>query len=230
MPFSPPGSKQPPPPSAGVGKPLSSPPLVRTSEPPLPATSKPLSIPPPVRTTEPPAAGTNRMAPERPAQPPEDRRADRARQLFKHLSEAAVDLNAVSDQMNKPILVWEAALKKLNLGLGAWVELSGAEGNGYWWDRGVGYTKLKDRWAISLRTREGWEGAAERDSEEVWAFNEAPRWLRIEAMAKLPDLLEALLKQATDTTQAIKKKIAIANDLAEAIGNIADDDEKELEF
>jgi len=47
--------------------------------------------------------------------------------------------------------------------------------------------------------------------------------MRIEAVAKLPDLLEALLKQAQDTTQKIRKRIAQANELVEAISKVADD-------
>jgi hypothetical protein len=47
--------------------------------------------------------------------------------------------------------------------------------------------------------------------------------MRIEAVAKLPDLLDALLKQAEDTTQKITKKIAQANELVDAISKVADD-------
>ena len=64
---------------------------------------------------------------------------------------------------------------------------------------------------------------ADDDSEELWPFSEAPRWMRIEGVGKLPDLLEALLKQAGDTTKKIRAKIEQANELAEAISNVADD-------
>jgi hypothetical protein len=149
--------------------------------------------------------------------------AERIQTTFKQLSHAAVDLNTASDELSKPIYVCEAALKKLNLGIPAWVELSGADAGGYWWDRGLGYTQLKDRWGIALRTRQGHHADDEGDTEEFWSFNDAPRWMRIEAVAKLPDLLEALLKQAQDTTQKIRKRIAQANELVEAISKVADD-------
>ena len=167
-----------------------------------------------------------------PALPPEPglqgldrmRSTDKVQSTFKQLSQVAVDLNTASDELSKPIYIWEAALKRLNLGVPAWVDLSsGDDRAGYWWDRGVGYTKLKDRWAIALRTREGHHAADDGPSEELWPFNDAPRWMRIEAVSKLPDILEALLKQAEDTTQKIRKKIAQANELAEAIGKVADD-------
>ncbi len=143
---------------------------------------------------------------------------------FKQLSHAAVDLNTASDELSKPIYVCEAALKKLNLGIPAWAELSGHDSGGYWWDRGVGYTQLKDRWGIALRTREGNANAdPANDKEELWAFNDAPRWMRLEAVAKLPELLEALLKQAEDTTQKIRKKLSQANELVDAISKVAAD-------
>ncbi len=149
--------------------------------------------------------------------------SEKIQTTFKQLSHAAVDLNTASDELSKPIQICEAALKKLNLGVSAWVDLAGYDSGGYWWDRGIGYTQLKDRWGIALRTREGHHGNDEDPDPELWPFNEAPRWMRIEGVAKLPDLLEALLKQAHDTTQKIRKKIAQANEVVEAINAVASD-------
>jgi hypothetical protein len=154
----------------------------------------------------------------KPAQQPPNPLTEMVHTTYKQLASAAVDLNAASDDLGKPIYACEASLKKLNLGIPAWVELSGADSGGRWWDRSLGYTKLKDRWGIALRTREGRHGDDGSDEEELWPFNDAPRWMRIEAVTKLPDLLEELLRQAKATTQQIKKKIAHANELAGAIG------------
>ena len=142
--------------------------------------------------------------------------------IYQTLANAAAELNAASDELAKPIRAYESALKALNLGVSAWVELTSGTHGGYWWDRGVGYTKFKDGWGIALRTREGSDNASpEEDSEEIWRFTEAPRWMRIEAVCKLPDLLKALLKQAEETTKKIKAKIAQANEIAGAIRNAA---------
>jgi methyl-accepting chemotaxis protein len=157
--------------------------------------------------------------------PPQVPSIDTIQTTFKQLSAAAAELNAASDELSKPMSVCEAALKKLNLGISAWVELSGADSGGYWWDRGLGYAQLKDRWGIALRMREGHVSDEVQDTVEMWPFNDAPRWMRIEAVAKLPDLLEALLKQAEDTTRHIKKKIAMVNELIAAITTIAEDAE-----
>jgi hypothetical protein len=142
--------------------------------------------------------------------------------IFKHLSQAAIDLNSVSDELSKPIQICESALKKLNLGVSAWVDLASGGDGGPWWDRSIGYTKLQDRWGITLRSRSGHEGADEL-SEELWPFNDSPRWMRLEAITKLPDLLKALIKQAEETTQKMRKKIALANEQAEAITEAVND-------
>lgn len=149
---------------------------------------------------------------------------DKVQLTFKQLSQAATDLNAASDDLARPIVACESVLKKLNLGLSAWVEISSGGSSPLFWDRSIGYTRLSDRWAIAIRTREGQEDAHDDDQIEVemWAFNDAPRWMRIEAISKLPDLLEALLKQAVDMTQKIRKKTVQANELIEAISRIAE--------
>jgi hypothetical protein len=203
-----------PPKSGSVVPPLktSRPPEVR---PPLvgPATAAPplarvkLTVPPPLKTAT--------------APPPEIGPTEKVQTFYKQLSHAATDLNTASDELAKPIKVWEVALKKLNLGVPAWVDISKGGDEPDWWDRGVGYTRLKDGWGIALRTRSGNYNYPDEGSEELWAFNDAPRWLRIEGVGKLPDLLGALLKQAEDTTKKLKAKVAQANELAEAITAVA---------
>ena len=154
---------------------------------------------------------------------PELKPSEKVQTTFKQLSHAAVGLNAVSDELGKPIKVWEGALKKLNLGVPAWVHISKGGDEPYWWDRGVGYTRLKDGWGIALRNRSGSWNHPEDADEELWPFNDAPRWLRIEGVGKLPDLLGALLKQAEDTTKKLKAKVTQANELADAITAVADE-------
>jgi hypothetical protein len=175
------------------------------------------------------AALSPKMTPSAPppdlvsAEQPTQARTETVQKLYQSLSHAATDLNAASDELAKPIRVYEGALKKLNLGLSAWVDISSGDQDALWWDRSVGYTKFKDGWAIALRTRKGDYRYPEGDSEELWPFIDAPRWMRIEAVNKLPDLLEALLKQAEETTKKIKAKIAQASEIAEAISKVAED-------
>jgi hypothetical protein len=151
---------------------------------------------------------------------------EKVQSTYKQLTHAASDLNAASDELAKPIQIWEAALKKLNLGVPAWVEISsGGDDQEYsWWDRSVGYSRLKNHWGIALRSRDGNHRHPGYESEEIWAYNDAPRWMRIESVGKLPDLLDALLKQAQETARKIRAKTGQANELAEAISKALAED------
>ncbi|HEY3974530.1 MAG TPA: hypothetical protein VGM18_16115 [Candidatus Sulfotelmatobacter sp.] len=138
---------------------------------------------------------------------------------YKQLSLAAVSLNAASDALGEAVSVFDAALKRLNLGVSAWVTVSGNdEEDGQWWSRDIGYTRIGDKWGIALKAANGDHAVPERDLVEKWLFNDAPRWMRIEAVGRIPDLLDALLRQTEDTTKKIKSKTEEALALAEAMG------------
>lgn len=142
-------------------------------------------------------------------------------EIFKKLQDCAAVLNAASDELGRAIADADAALKKLNLGISAWVELfeHKDESSGDFTDRGLGYAKVNGRWCIALRTREGCFAEGTVHSEE-WPFNEAPRALRAEAVEKLPDLLTALARAADDTTADIEAKTVKAREFAAAIKTI----------
>ena len=84
-------------------------------------------------------------------------------------------------------------------------------------------TKIGDKWGIALRKQSGEYQYPNQDSEEAWLFNEAPRWMRIEAIGKIPDLLEALLKATEDTTKKINDKTAEVYELAVAMNVVAEE-------
>ena len=54
-------------------------------------------------------------------------------------------------------------------------------------------------------------------------FNEAPRSLRVEAIDKIPDLLEKLIKEAEAIAKKVRAKVSQATELAEAIQQTAVD-------
>ena len=41
---------------------------------------------------------------------------------------------------------------------------------------------------------------------EVWLFKDAPQWMQIETVGKLPDLLDAIVKRTQDTTKKLRSK------------------------
>jgi hypothetical protein len=57
----------------------------------------------------------------------------------------------------------------------------------------------------------------DRETTEAWLFGDAPRALRLEAVDKIPDLLEKLSEQAAFAIQKIHAKLADVQALAAAV-------------
>jgi hypothetical protein len=136
---------------------------------------------------------------------------------FQDLSQTADSLNSASDRLNRVIEKLETALKSLNLGISARVKFdswSDEDGNcGY--DE-IGYNKLGDKWTLALKTVSGILGDEGCDSTE-WSFNNAPRELRIRAVAHIPELIEELNKIASKVVQDLEEKTKEADELANAL-------------
>jgi hypothetical protein len=162
-------------------------------------------------------------------QKPQVPSSEQAQVYYKQLTQAATSINQASDELGDAISILDAALKNLNLGVPAWVQLSGSQHQGgSYWSRDIGYTKIGSKWGIALRTASGHD-AFDDENEETWLFNEAPRWLRIEAVGMIPNLLEALVKRTAETTEKIKKKTAQALELAAAIEAVKESQPEEQE-
>lgn len=144
------------------------------------------------------------------------------KETFQKLTQVAASLNAASDQLAHPIRACEAVLKSLNLGVSAWVTISRAEhDSGAWWDRSVGYAQYEQSWRILLRHRNGSGDPEDGIGEDIWPFDSAPRWQRVAAVAKLPELLAALLKRSEETVAEITSAVEKASDLAIELATIA---------
>ena len=149
---------------------------------------------------------------------------ERVANYYSQLSTVAADLNAVSDELGKSIAEIDAALKKLNLGITTWVTIRGDGGNPYddsFRSRDIGYAKVSNKWGISLRTIDGQLSDPDRSETEEWLFNDAPRSLRLEAIDKIPELLEKLSKDAVRTTKDIRARLDEAQAVAEAVKSAA---------
>lgn len=157
---------------------------------------------------------------------PEVPALERVQVVYKKLALAANGLNAASDELGQVISLLDKALKTLNLGIAAWVTISGNDAcppDGYrWFKREIGYAKVHDKWGITLKTSEGDNRCDEYDEEVALPFNDAPRWLRIESIGKIPDLLEQMVKKTEETTRSIKKKTAQASEIAQVIYQMAE--------
>ncbi len=150
---------------------------------------------------------------------PESPLTDRAATAFRTLTTSAAHLNAVSDELGKPIVSIEAALKKLNLGVSTWIEFAGDHdpNSGDFWDRELGYSKVGGRWGIAIRTSEGQHGDPQSIRSEEWLFAEAPRAFRLAAVDKKPELLEKLIVEADKTAEKLAQKIEAAQVIARAV-------------
>lgn len=141
---------------------------------------------------------------------------------YKQLTQAATELNAVSDELGKFVTALDAALRRLNLGIATWLRLESREdGSGNYTKRDIGYAKIGNKWGIALRTMSGNHNDVDDSNVEEWLFNDAPRALRIESVEKLPDLFESLVKEADAATKQIRTKTERAQALATALTDSA---------
>jgi hypothetical protein len=141
---------------------------------------------------------------------------------FEALSSAASSLNTASDELTRDVGTLEDALKKLNVGLTVWVPFRIREDDGsdaYDQDE-IGYAKVQSNWGIALRRIWGDERRDEQFEAGPWAFNDAPRELRLLAVDKIPEVIEALAKAALVTTKRIQEKTKEMRELAGAISAV----------
>jgi prefoldin subunit 5 len=151
---------------------------------------------------------------------------ERVRRYYSQLSSVAADLNAVSNELGKSITEIDAVLKKLNLGITTWVTIYSGDGNHdqddySYWSRDLGYAKVEGKWGISLRKVDGDSGIPDEATVEEWPFNDAPRSLRLEAIDKIPELLEKLSEEAVKATKNIRAKLGEAQAVAEVVKGAA---------
>ena len=150
--------------------------------------------------------------------PKTDSLNNRISSSYKQLTQAATELNAVSDELGKFVTALDSALRRLNLGIATWLRLESREdGSGNYTKRDLGYAKIGNKWGIALRTMVGNHNDVEDSNVEEWLFNDAPRALRIESVEKLPDLFESLVKEADAATRQIRTKTERAQALASAL-------------
>jgi hypothetical protein len=146
---------------------------------------------------------------------------ERITSSFKQLALVSDDLNSAADEFNKTISGLDAALKGLRLGVSAWHRVAGNEDEyGTYWSRDIGYTNVDNKWGIGIRRTFG-DSNRDEHNEEVWLFADAPRWMGIESIGRLPDLFDDLIKRTEETTAKIKAKTSEAKELAAAIQEAA---------
>ncbi len=143
---------------------------------------------------------------------------------FHALSTAATSLNIASDELTKVVGVLDEALKKLNVGLTAWVPFLrwSCEPPEYDEEQ-IGYCKINSKWGIAIRRVAGDYSTDEGSVEGPWLFNDAPREMRLRAVDKIPEMIEALSTEASKTTKRVLEKTKEVRDLASSIEKITNE-------
>lgn len=138
---------------------------------------------------------------------------------FRKLSAVASDLNFSSDELGKSIADLDASLKKLNLGITAWVQIrSNSDPNeGWYWGEELGYDKVGATWGMALRTLRGTASDPQNEVVDIWLFNDGPRWLRLLAIELIPKLLEKLSVEAAETAQKVRLKLTEIQEVAAVV-------------
>jgi hypothetical protein len=147
----------------------------------------------------------------------------RVQSSYRKLADVATELNSVSDTLGQMIADLDAALKRLSLGLTVWVPFrSWLDEESYQhYSEDIGYAKVGGKWGIALRTVEGNMSNPDRDSIEIWLFNDSPRQMRLDSIAYIPTLLEKLSEHAVKTTKEIVEKLEATKDLVNAVKEAA---------
>jgi len=137
---------------------------------------------------------------------------------FEDLAKTAAELNFVTDQLVHTVSQVDAALKVLGLGIECWVQLGttfSEDGRMSWADE-LGYGKVGGKWCIALRTTTLRDGNPDDHAEE-WAFHDAPRNLRIEAVDAIPRLLVGLQVRAAAARDEVSAKLDHARQIVSGL-------------
>jgi hypothetical protein len=138
---------------------------------------------------------------------------------FRGLAKTASQLNFVSDALGKYVAEIESGIKSLNLGVASWVtihEWTSEDGLVTRYEQ-LGYEKIGKNWCIAVRSYRVAEWSEDYLDYEIWAFNDGPRHLRIDAIDKLPALLQRLDKAAANVAKSLAEKLPEACNAASEI-------------
>lgn len=134
----------------------------------------------------------------------QDERVHRVATAYALLINESNELSAQSDVLIAVVSEVEACINKLRLGIEAWVTYSESVEK---WKRQIGFGRLEKRgaWGFKLRYLD----MVASGNTQVWDFNNASRRDRIYATALIPDVFEALVKQAVELNTQLRGRISM---------------------
>ena len=145
--------------------------------------------------------------------------SERMSAAFSRLRTSASQIKALSNELDQHVDALERALAKLDLRVACWTRLSEWMGpdNDTFKRTYVGYSEHKRRWRIVVQTSEGRDSFPDESDDTTWTFEEAPQYLRVKAVDKLPELVEDLVASVDKTAERMKKKVGPAAEIAKAV-------------
>lgn len=151
----------------------------------------------------------------------------RLRSAFEQLSSSARSLNTSTDELSEIFAAFDDSLKKLNLGIIAWVTFCNSSDEPGWFSYldQLGYTKIGGKWGLAIRQLKCDEQHDETEVLQEWLLAEAPRALRIKAVDGLPELAENLAKEVKSATKRIDEKLALARELLTVVKDLGTDED-----
>lgn len=136
---------------------------------------------------------------------------------FDSLKRAAADLNAARDTLTAQVQAFEQLIADAQPGVSAWYVYTRNPEDGR--DRAIGYSKISGHWRVGLRQTRTTNG---RYDPEIWPFNEAPTFMRIESVKFLPDLLATLVERVRRMTIQVRSRAKEVGEINQAIRSVAD--------
>ena len=144
---------------------------------------------------------------------------------LKHLASLSRSLNEASDLLATQLGAVEGAIGELRLGVSAWVVINSQkeihqESDGARLELThtvqFGYGKHNGKWGLQITS--WYDEFDDETTAKRWFLREAPREMRLAAVDKLPELLQALAEEAAKLTEEAKSKAEQAKHIAAALG------------
>lgn len=148
---------------------------------------------------------------------------DKVKKSIEQFPAAASSLNTATTQLGQSIGQLDAILKRFSIGIPTWVLFNGSADTvpGYYHED-LGYAKIAGRWGIAVRTVSGDVRSEEGDRVEQWLLPDAPRFLGVQAIEKIPELLDAILENAAEMSKKMVEKANEVDFLASGISSVID--------
>jgi hypothetical protein len=140
---------------------------------------------------------------------------------LKVLAANSKNLNRLTDELSGYIAQVESTVNALNPGLKVSVIVERSSDEDGTWSHYVrlGYDKIDGRWGLSIdEYDENEEDPADSwVNRKTWAFNDAPRSLRLMVVPSIPDLIKALVKESESMSAETAATVSRAKEIAASL-------------